>query len=263
MYRQSEATPWELPPIGLRIAGMRALLIAILALAPLGTPAQQHFDVISIHLSRGEVKFERDGETVITPVSVHMHDVTVSTCIKLAYGVQQAQIVGTEGMDQQHYDIEAKTDAPANTEQVRAMLQQLLTERFDLRFHRGSKDLDANVLTVAPQGLKMKPSSNQDGEPVHQNSAMGMVAHNFTVQDLADYASGPLGTPLFDETHLSGRYDFTIDFHPYVDSAPDIHASPQSVLRAALAGELGLKMTHKHVTIDTIVIDHVQPPTAN
>ena len=242
---------------------MRAFLLAIVALAPLSIFAQQRFDVVSIHLSRGQVKFEHDGEIVITPTAIHMHDVMATTCIKLAYGVQQAQIVTPEGMDREHYDIEAKTDEPATAAQMRAMLQSMLAERFDMSFHASTKEVEANVLTVAPQGLKMTLSKQQDAEPWHQNSAMGMVAKNFTMKDIVDYISDPLGTPLFDETHLPGRYDFTIDFRPYVDNAADIHADPQAVLRATFQGELGLKMVRRRTIITTLVIDHIAAPTPN
>ena len=242
---------------------MRTLILAVLALAPLSCFSQQRFDVVSIHLSRGEVKFERDGETVVTPTAIHMHDVTVSTCIKLAYQVQGVQIIAPDGTDQQHYDIDAKTDEPAGAATMRMMLQSMLSDRFGLSFHTATKNVEANVLTVAPQGLKMKPSPQQDAEPWHQNSAMGMIAKNFSLDDIARYMSDPLGTPLFDETGLPGRYDFTIDFRPYVDNAPDIHADPQAVLRTVFQGELGLKMARRRTTIETMVVDHVNPPTAN
>ena len=92
---------------------------------------------------------------------------------------------------------------------------------------------------------------------------MGMVAKNFSLMDLTNYMADPVGTPLFDETHLPGRYDFTIDFHPYVDTASEIHADPQAVLRATFQGELGLKMMRRRTTITTLVVDHIAAPTPN
>jgi uncharacterized protein (TIGR03435 family) len=226
--------------------------------------AQESFDVASIRLSRGAVKFERDGEMTVSQGTLRMRDVTLITCIKWAYHVQRAQIVEPEGIDQQHYDIVAKAEGEATTEQMRVMLRGLLAERFGLKLHPGTKDVNAYAVTVAPQGLKkMKPSASQDGEAWHQNSAMGMVARQWTMQDFVTYVSDPLGTPLVDETHLPGKYDFEIDFHSYVDQPAEIHADPQAVLKATFEGELGLKLVRKRVTIDTLVIDHVAAPTAN
>jgi len=231
------------------------------ATAALAQPAS--FDVASIHQSSGDVRFERDGETQVQNGTLHMHDVTLITCIKWAYRVQRAQIVELDGMDTQHYDIVAKTDASATEDQMRVLLQGLLAERFGLRFHRGTKETMTYVLTVGPQGLKkMKPAA-QDGDAWHQNSAMGMVAHDWTLQDFVMYMSDPLGAPLVDETKLPGKYDFTLDFHPYVDQAAEIHADPQAVLRMTFEGELGLKMMRRSTTIETMVIEKVTAPTEN
>lgn len=243
---------------------MTRLMVVALFLFGTCASAQESFDVATIRPSKQSVAFERDGETTISHGTLAMHDVTLITCIKYAYHVQRAQIVEMDGMDRQHYDITAKTDATANDERMRQLLQALLVERFGLKFHPGTKDTTANVLTVGPQGLKkMKPSASQDGDPWHQNSALGMVGKNFTMNDFVTYVSDPLGTPLVDETHLPGKYDFSFDFRGYVDQAAEIHADPQAVLRMTFEGELGLKMVRRRATIQTMVIDQVTPPTEN
>lgn len=242
---------------------MKLLMLAVL-MFPSCCFAQDGFDVATVHLSSGQVRFERDGEMSVSHGTLRMHDVTLITCIKCAYHVQRAQIVEPEGIDKQHYDLVAKVDSEATADQMRVMLRGLLAERFALKLHAGTKDVNAYVITVAPQGLKkMKPSASQDDEAWHQNSAMGMVARGFTMQDFVTYMSDPLGAPLVDETHLPGRYDFDLNFRPYVDQAADIHADPQTVLKATFEGELGLKLVRRRATIDTLVIDHVAAATPN
>jgi uncharacterized protein (TIGR03435 family) len=75
--------------------------------------------------------------------------------------------------------------------------------------------------------------------------------------------SEPLEAPLVDKTNLLGRYDFDLDFRPYVDEASDIHADPKAVLKAAFEGELGLRLVRERSTVATLVIDHVDPPIPN
>jgi uncharacterized protein (TIGR03435 family) len=80
---------------------MRAAIarrLALLICAALGCVAAsaQAFAVASIRPSAAEVKFEHDGKTETTPGTLRMQDVTVSTCIKWAYGVQDNQISGPE-----------------------------------------------------------------------------------------------------------------------------------------------------------------------
>jgi uncharacterized protein (TIGR03435 family) len=54
----------------------------------------QAFAVATIRPSAEAVKFEHDGRTETSPGTLRMRDVTVATCIKWAYGVQDSQISG-------------------------------------------------------------------------------------------------------------------------------------------------------------------------
>src|SRR3954463_16355618 len=115
-------------------------LLLILALPLLfgpGTRAQTPapaFAVATIRPSAEQVKFESDGETQVTPTTLHMRDVTIDTCIKWAYDVQEAQVTGPDSLRSERYDIQAKADAPTTDEQMRLMLRQVLAERFKLTF---------------------------------------------------------------------------------------------------------------------------------
>jgi uncharacterized protein (TIGR03435 family) len=225
--------------------------------------AQSAFDVASIHPSSGDVKFERNGIIQADHGTLAMHDVTVSACIQWAYGISQGLVSGPSFLKEVHYDITAKTDPGTAPKQMRLMLQELLRERFNLAFHLEKKELRVYSLMVSRGGIKMHASS-PGGEMSRQNSATGMTARSITMRELADYLSDPLGTPLTDATGLPGRYDFTLDFTPYVDmKRDDVRPDPASVLGAALKGELGLELVKAKQVMDVTVVDHVEPPTAN
>lgn len=238
-------------------------LTAVLAFS-LPLPAQT-FDVASIRPSAQSVQFERDGETKVVPGTLSMRDVTVSTCIKWAYEIQQAQIVPKKGMDNVHYDIVAKTADGTTREQMRIMLRNLLSERFELVLHHEKRELSGYALIRSPRGVKIKPSSTQDGDLFRQNSATGMIAKNMTLAEFVQYMSGPIGAPLVDETHLDGKYDLSIDFTPYVDldKPQDQLPGPVAVLNATFEGELGLRLVPRKVTVDVLVVDRVTSPTEN
>lgn len=243
---------------------LKSLALTVIFAASLPSPAQT-FDVASIRPSAQSVDFERDGETKVVPGMLSMRDVTVSTCMKWAYKVQQAQIVPKKDMDSVHYDIAAKTADGTTGEQMRVMLQSLLSERFGLAFHHEKRELSAYALIRSPRGVKIKPSVTQDGELFRQNSATGMIAKNMTLADFAQYMSGPIGAPVVDETHLDGNYDFKIDFTPYVDldKTQDQLPGPVAVLGSAFEGELGLRLVPRRVTVDVLVVDRVTAPTEN
>ncbi|HEY5214914.1 MAG TPA: TIGR03435 family protein [Acidobacteriaceae bacterium] len=225
--------------------------------------AQASFDVAAIHPSGAEVKFERNGKTEVAYGTLRMRDVTVSTCIQWAYGTSQALVTGPASLTAVHYDITAKTDPNATKEQMQIMLRTLLSERFKLAFHVEKKEMRVYTLTVAKSGIKMHPSA-AGGEMHHENSATGMVGRSVTMHELADYLSDPLNAPLTDGTGLPGRYDFAIDFTPYVDmERSDVRPDPVAVLKLALKGDLGLALIQSKEQVDVMVVDHVEPPSSN
>jgi uncharacterized protein (TIGR03435 family) len=99
----------------------------------------------------------------------------------------------------------------------------------------------------------------------HENTESAMIAHSIRMPELADYLSGPLDAALTDETGLSGRYDFTIDFSKYVDEmhSADTRPDPVAVIRAALKGNLGLDLIQHKEEVPTLVVDQVKPPSSN
>ncbi|HEY4355061.1 MAG TPA: TIGR03435 family protein [Acidobacteriaceae bacterium] len=225
--------------------------------------AQETFDVAVIRPSAAEVKFEHNGKTEFAHGTLTMRDVTVSTCIQLAYEVPPSLIAGPSSLKDVHYDITAKAAPDATRQQMRMMLRTLLHDRFQLAFHLEKKELKVYAMVVAKGGIKMKPSA-EDGEGYHENSDIGMIGRSMTMHDLATYLSDPLGAPLTDSTGLPGRYDLKIDFRPYVDDERrDVRPDPVAVLKAALKGELGLELVERKDVMDVMTVDRVEPPSSN
>jgi uncharacterized protein (TIGR03435 family) len=228
--------------------------------------APPEFAVASIRPSAGQVQFEHDGKTEISPETLRMRDVTVATCIKFAYGVQDSQISGPEWLQSEHFDIVAKADGPVAEKQLKLMMQTLLAERFKLTLHRQGKELRSYALTVAKGGHKLHESVSE-GPSFRQNSAIGTVAKAMTMKEFADFIAGPLQTPVADMTGLNGRYDFVLDFTAYIPQGervmkPD-YVDNNGIIIAALQGELGLKLESKKEIVDVLVIDHVERPSEN
>src|SRR5262249_50338977 len=83
----------------------------------------------------------------------------LSDLIRTAYKLKTFELVSPDwmsGMSAQRWDIMAKMPPGATKEQVPQMLQVLLKERFNLEFHKETKEHAAYVLTVAKTGLKMQ-----------------------------------------------------------------------------------------------------------
>jgi uncharacterized protein (TIGR03435 family) len=243
------------------------LLLACRIAIPSASLAQQPtFAVATIRPSSAEVKFEHDGKTETTPGTLRMQDVSVQTCIKWAYGVQDSQISGPGWIDSDKFDITAKADNPATEQQMKLMLQTLLADRFKLAFHHENKELKAFVLTVAKGGAKVHPASEPNAKPFHQNSANGTVVRSMTIREFGDFIAGPLQKPVIDETGLTGRYDFVLDFTPYLPDAKNMgpdRPDTTSILMAAMEGELGLKLESRKTEVEMMVVDHIEKPSEN
>jgi uncharacterized protein (TIGR03435 family) len=230
------------------------------------TASAQTFAVASIRPSAAEVQFEHDGKTVTTPGTVTMRDVTVATCIKWAYGVQDSQVSGPAWLQSDHFDITAKADEPVADEQMKLMMRALLAERFALSFHRQKKELRSYVMTVAKGGPKLHESA-PDVKPFRENSATGTVAKATTMKEFGDFMAGPLQAPVVDMTGLTGRYDFTLDFTRYLPTGESVMKidfdNTSGIIISALRGELGLDLQSRKEDVEVLVIDRVERPSDN
>jgi uncharacterized protein (TIGR03435 family) len=73
-----------------------------------------------------------------------------------------------------------------------------------------------------------------------------------------------------DETHLTGGYDFVLEFSRPVRQAPgapepaaaDDPAAPPSIFDA-LPAQLGLKLEPRKVPIQMLIVDRIERPTEN
>jgi len=180
---------------------------------------------------------------------------TLSSLLTFAYGLHPKQIVGAPAwVDTDKFDITAQPDAPGrpNDKQWKAMLQKLLTDRFQLTFHHDKKELAVYVLEVAKSGSKLtKSQGDPNGLPGMFFRGLGnLPAANATMQDFAGLLqSAVLDKPVVDQTGLSGRFDFTLNWTPG--------------LFTAVQEQLGLKLEATKAPVDVIVIDKVEKPSAN
>jgi uncharacterized protein (TIGR03435 family) len=228
--------------------------------------AEPVFAVASIKPSAAEVKFEHDGKTEVFPGAVTMHDVTVATCIKWAYEVQDSQISGPAWLQSDHFDILARADGAVGLDQLRPMMRSLLADRFKLSFHRQDKELRSFLMTVAKGGHKLHESA-EGTAPSRQNSAIGTTVKAMTMGEFANFIAGPLQLPVVDMTGLTGKYDFSLDFTPYLPANERVmkmeFAEANGIIAAAMQGELGLKLESKKELVNVMVVDHVEKPSEN
>jgi uncharacterized protein (TIGR03435 family) len=196
--------------------------------------------------------------------------------IKFCYGVHGKQVTGGPSwLESERFDIQAKFDTPGmpNAAQLKSAAQKLLAERFGLVFHREKRELSAYVITVDKAGVKMTKSANS-GVPLPGFGGRGPGAigvRNATMAEFADFLqSRVLERPVVDQSGLTDRYDFTLEWKPDPSQlGPNAPAQlPQNIedrpdLMTAIRTQLGLKIESGKAPVDVMVIDKVSKPTEN
>lgn len=221
---------------------------------------QASFEVASI---KPNTSGDSRSSTNIHNGSLSMRNVTLKNCILEAYAIQGYQLQAPDWVGSEAFDIQAKPAAAVhNDDQFRQMLQALLADRFKLTVHGESKIMPAYELVAANNGVRMRQAPN-DGDS-HTNSNGGhMTAEHVSMGKLAQRLSRIVGRPVIDETHLTGVYDFTLEWTPWTGD-PQAGDDSGPSLFSALQEQLGLKLRPNKLPIEMLVVDHVEKaPTGN
>ena len=195
------------------------------------------------------------------------------------------------------YEIHAKAEGNPTKDQMRLMMQSLLADRFKLAIHFEGQEVPVLAMTLikpgrtgpkltahvdicdhdAPAPAKGVPPSDvfpppcADGQFIAQprpNHGIIMGSRNTTMALIANVlpSVAQLGRPVVDQTGLSGRYDFSIEWtmESNQPASADAAAEPQGTTFLEAAKEqLGVKLEPAKARLDVPVVDHVERPSEN
>ena len=250
--------------------------------------APLQFEVASVKLHalpRGTFAFTATGETRLVISGNRLSATgTLLGLVLAAYRLRSFQVSGPATLPDQAgrdqlYDIEARApgDGVLSQDGARRMLQSLLADRFQLKFHRESREMPTYDLVATGNPSKLKPSA--PGVETRETSlpaGRGVLRSQFTnlsISELVIRLAPQFDRPLFDRTGLAGGYDFTLEHafrpNPSRMSAAEAAAFQNATdpdgptLEVALQQQLGLKIVPAKETVEILVVDHVTPPTGN
>lgn len=239
-----------------------ALTIVVSCLNGLGLALAQEFEVASIRpAAQSNMMMVDGGPGSRDPERLTYTGVNLKVVMQNAYDVESDQISGPGWLDNTRFDIEAKIPPGATKEQFRAMLGNLLTQRFHLAFHREKKDFVVYELQIAKSGTKLKqgaapavdtkPAPGGRGQvdangfpapPPHQTAQMQnngvarMAGNQITMATFANFLRFPMSfmdgnTPgpglrfgsarVVDKTGLGGEYHLTLEYEWPGQKSPD------------------------------------------
>lgn len=192
----------------------------------------------------------RGGPGTPDPGRLDYRNAALKLVIQIAYDVEPDQVSGPAWLSSARFDIQATLPQGATKQQFREMLQNLLTERFHLAFHREKKDFSVYELQIAKSGPKLRrPEPNDDAAPsssggrgggavdkegfplppLHQtaqrtvNGVAQMAGNQITLEAFAQFLRFPMSTidgpgigvnasRVIDKTGLEGEYDIHLQY---------------------------------------------------
>jgi uncharacterized protein (TIGR03435 family) len=229
--------------------------------------AQPTFDVASVK----QVDISKLGDLVpINIASVRGQEITfgnatLGDCIRFAYGIAaDAQIVGPDWIRSKRflYDIDAKGGHDTSSEQFQAMMQTLLTDRFNLVTHREQKVMSYYALVPA----KRRPTIQEIKEIPEGFQGITHGGHIDSILPMPTlaYLLSRFETerPIIDKTAFSGVYRVKLDWAlRQTEDAGDV-TGPS--LFTALDEQLGLKLEARRGPVEILVVESAEKiPTPN
>jgi bla regulator protein blaR1 len=197
--------------------------------------------------------------------------------------------------------IQAKAEGTPTKDQMRLMMQSLLADRFKLAVHFETQEIP--VLAVGRKrsgefGPRLRPHSEGPSCDITlpvppdrsspsvipggfipvcseflaisgPNHTVSLGARDVTLKQIADYLGslGILGRPVVDQTGLTGKFDFTLNWMlerkgPQMSGASDQPDTGPSLLEA-LKEQFGFNVKGTKASVPILVIDHVEQPSPN
>jgi uncharacterized protein (TIGR03435 family) len=234
---------------------MRSLLALVcLAVASAQQPA---FEVASIKLSHDGP----DGGNGYypTPGRLRVTNATLRQLIQMAYHVRTGTLTGATGwMDSDRFNIEAKASTKSNFDDDLVMLQALLTDRFQLRFHRETRQIGMQALVAVKGGAKIQRTADQDQKESVSIRPTSISGTAIPIGHFVSILEAQVGTPLLNETGLSGKYDLSLTY-----VRDDVRQVDGPTVFAALQDQLGLKLEARRGPAEVFIIDSAQRPSEN
>ncbi len=245
--------------------------------ARMAANANPTFEVATIRPSdparREQIITLRGAEVITTNVTLH-------DLINLAYWLHPKQLTGGPAwMESDKYDMTGKPDAPGqpNVDQMKIMIQKLLADRFQLKFHFEKRDLSAYAVEITKAGAKIiRSQDDPKGLPgfYFGRAAAGttLTFRNSPMSQVTAVLQNFLDKPVVDQSGLSEKYDFTLTFTldpaqaarlggPPIPAADNPDAAPD--VFTAFQQQLGLKLESTKAPVDVMVIDKVEKPSEN
>ena len=229
------------------------LITSVQAQSPAG------FEVVSIKPNRTGAP---GSETDTTPGRVNVINATPLSLLLRAFGVSNFQIVGApDWVATERYDLVATVPdgRVLNDQERRPFFEKMLAERWQLRYHRETRNLRVYSLVNDSSKLVQHTGPGDYGMKVERAGPRVILrSTRGNMGRMVEILGGFTGSVVSNDTGLGGEYDFTLEW--VQDAAAN---DPGPTLFTALREQLGLRLVSTEKLAPVIVIDHIDRPSDN
>jgi uncharacterized protein (TIGR03435 family) len=163
------------------------------AATPLSAPAPKpEFEVASVKPMQAGARGGWGGGPGTNDPEHYSYAGALLMLLRIAYGVDVDQISGPDWLSSEDYTVSAKIPAGATKEQMNAMLQSLLEQRFHLTMHRAQQEFSTYELVIAKGGSKLKETAYPELGP-EQRVPLDLAAMRSSQPDKDGFPQLPPG----------------------------------------------------------------------
>lgn len=240
--------------------------------------ASAAFDVASVKLNKESVAPGQPDLSFVgaagKPFKIAGNRVTVTgtlrALIRDAYSVKDYQVSGLPAWAESlRYTITATapgsaTGAAPTQEEVRPMLRTLLEDRFQLKFHRDTREMAVYHMIRVKKSDLFKPAAADESFSWNLTPGPGGTlrskATKESIGDFVQLVGVSTDNPVIDKSGITGDIDYDI----LISLPEEKQRTPDETNRAivyAVVDQLGLKLESAKDSVEMLVIDRVEKPS--
>jgi uncharacterized protein (TIGR03435 family) len=178
---------------------------------------------------------------------------------------------GPNWIESERFDVDARPNAPVDSATSVQMLQALLIDRFKLRTHRESIEVEGYSLIVAPRGAKLELNTDAECKPPCGGTISSptgrLTSRKVPLSRFAARLAEVVSRPVVDNTGLTGEFNMQLEWAPepsqFRGAAKEVPNDQRPSLFTALEEQLGLRLVPQRVRQDVLMIDSIERPTPN
>ena len=229
---------------------------------PPSPPASANFEVASV-----KQNISGDRRQVVLPQpggKITFTNIPALQLIVMAYQLTPLQLVGGPGwLETDHFDIVAKLEREpeprtSGPNPQMLALRSLLADRFKLKLHNQTRELDVYNLVMlkpgAPGPAMTRSKADCAASQCGASTVGGVVrATGVPTASIAQLLTNQTGRVVYDRTNLAGGWDFTFKLSDADPDAPSVFTVIQE--------QFGMKRESAKAPVEVTVIDSVEHPT--